>query len=159
DPVAGHLARAAYWAHRKDGASQAKARAEYAAVTSAAPSQVAPYLEAADYFQKRNDVAGLRDAVAGAARADGNAPELAYYRGVLAALQAMEPAPHAPGSFDEAEQLLKGYVRTVPPRSDRPSQAAAHEWLGRVFETTGRTAQAAGEYREALRLEPKRESA
>jgi tetratricopeptide (TPR) repeat protein len=153
DPAAGHLARAVCFAHRKDADNQAKASAEYAAALRAAPAQIGAYLEAAEYYEKRKDPAGLREAVAGAARADSNGPELAYFRGILDVMTGVT------GDGGEAERLLKTYLRSVPPRSDRPSHAAAHEWLGRLYESTGRPGQAADEYREALRLDPKREGA
>jgi tetratricopeptide (TPR) repeat protein len=151
DPVAGHLARAACWAHRHDAAGAAKAKAEYQAVLDARPNEVGPYLEAAEYFEKQKDIPGLQAAVDGATRVDPKAPALAYFLGVLDILSGVKP--------DEAETFLKAYLSGVPPRSDRPSHASAHEWLGRLYESQGRRAEAAAEYKEALRLDPNRRSA
>lgn len=151
DPVAGHLARAVWWVHRNDAEGLAQARTEYEAVLAATPRQTGPYAEAAEYYEKRKDVAGLQQAVDGAARVDPNAPELAYFRGVLGALSGVK--------VGEAETSLKTYLTVIPPRSDRPSHSSAHEWLGRLYESTGRRVLAADEYHEALRLEPNRQSA
>jgi tetratricopeptide (TPR) repeat protein len=151
DPIAGHLARAVCWIHRNDAEGLAKAKSEYEAVLTATPRQAGPYFETAEYYEKRKDAAGLQQAVDGASRIDPNAPELAYFRGVLGAVGGVR--------VSEAEASLKTYVTLVPPRSDRPSRASAHEWLGRLFESTGRRVLAADEYREALRLEPNRRSA
>jgi tetratricopeptide (TPR) repeat protein len=58
-----------------------------------------------------------------------------------------------------AEQYLKSYLASTPDRSDWPSHAVAREWLGRLYETQGKRAEAAEQYRAALQLDPKQKEA
>jgi hypothetical protein len=54
---------------------------------------------------------------------------------------------------------LKSYIASTPERSDWPSHAAAREWLGRLYESQGKRAEAAEQYRASLQLEPGRKEA
>jgi len=148
DPIAGHLARAAYWRHKNDGA---RARIEYEAVLQAAPSTISPYLEAAEFYERADDAAGLKKAIEAAQTIDPGEPQLMYFRGAHAVLTRT--------GLDKAEHELLGYLDRVPPRSDRPPPAAAREWLGRLYEALNRPDQAMGEYRKALALQADRGSA
>jgi tetratricopeptide (TPR) repeat protein len=148
DPVAGHLARAAYWRHKNDGV---RARAEYQAVFKATPSTIHPYLEAAEFYERADDAPGLRTAIEHAQRIDAGEPQLLYFRGALAVLTMTDLA--------SAEQMLRTYLNRVPPRSDRPGAAATHEWLGRLYEVLARPEQAAAEFTKALSLQSDRDSA
>jgi tetratricopeptide (TPR) repeat protein len=148
DPIAGHLARAAYWRHKNDGA---RARSEYEAVLKAAPPAISPYLEAAEFYERADDAAGLQKAIEAAQKIDPAEPQLMFFRGAHAVLRRM--------GLDQAEHELLGYLDRVPPRSDRPPPAAAHEWLGRLYEALNRPDQAMVEYRKALALQTDRNSA
>ena len=148
DPIAGHLARAAYWRHKNDGA---RARTEYEAVLKAAPATISPYLEAAEFYERADDGAGLQKAIEGAQEIDPEEPQLMYFRGAYAVLTRT--------GLDKAEHELLGYLDGVPPRSDRPPPAATHEWLGRLYEALDRPDQAMVEYRKALALQADRDSA
>ena len=44
------------------------------------------------------------------------------------------------------------------PTQRRPSASAAHEWLGRLYEKSGRVAAARSEYRASTALNPDRKS-
>ena len=61
--------------------------------------------------------------------------------------------------LEESERLLREYLEKAPKRSTYPRYAAAHEWLGRLYESKGERESAAKEYRAALQLEPKGKSA
>jgi len=148
DPVAGHLARAALFRHKNDGAH---ARAEYDAVLQAAPPTISPYLEAAEFYERADDAAGLKRTIEAAQKIDANEPQLMYFRGAHAVLTRT--------GLDKGEHELLGYIDRVPPRSDRPSSSAAHEWLGRLYEALNRPDQAIREYRKALELQSDRSSA
>ena len=148
DPIAAHLARAAYWRHKND---PAHARTEYEAVLAAAPSTIAPYLEAAEFYERADDAAGLQKAIEAVQKIDPNEPQLMYFRGAHAVLTRMD--------LDRAEHELVGYLDRVPPRSDRPPPAATHEWLGRLYEALNRPDQAMAEYQKALALQADRNSA
>ena len=148
DPVAGHLARAAYWAHKKD---VARAKAEYGAMVDARPRDVAPYLEAAVFYESADDSGALRAVIDLAEQIDQREPQLMYFRGVLGVLTG--------AGLDGAEEALTAYLDRVTPRSDRPDPSAAHDWLGRLYEAVGHLDRAATEFRKALALEPGRKSA
>jgi tetratricopeptide (TPR) repeat protein len=148
DPIAGHLARALYWMHKKD---PARARNEYTAAVDAHPEDVTPYLEAAVFYESTNDAAGLRSVIRLAEQVNPREPQLMYYRGVLGAL--------AHAGLARARDSLTRYLAQVPRRSDRPDPAAAHEWLGRVHEALGDPDRAADEFRKSLALEPGRKIA
>jgi tetratricopeptide (TPR) repeat protein len=148
DSVAGHLARAAYFRHKNDGA---RARAEYAAVLKAAPRTISPYLEAAEFYERSDDAAGLQQQIDAVQKIDPEEPQLRYFGGVHGVLTRT--------GLDTAERELLGYLDRVPPRSDRPPAAAVHEWLGRLEEARDRRDQAIAEYRKALALQPDRETA
>jgi hypothetical protein len=55
-----------------------------------------------------------------------------------------------------AEEYLKSYLASTPERSDWPSHASAREWLGRLYESQGKRAEAAEQYRDSLQIEPDR---
>jgi len=148
DPIAGHLARAAYWRHKEDGA---RAGSEYEAVLNAAPPSISPYLEAAEFYERADDAAGLQKAIDAARKIDPAEPQLMYFRGAHAVLTRT--------GLDQAEHELIGYLDRVPPRSDRPPPAAVHEWLGRLYEALNRRDRAMVEYRKALELQTDRNSA
>jgi tetratricopeptide (TPR) repeat protein len=60
--------------------------------------------------------------------------------------------------LDGAEAPLKRYL-TVPPRSNQPSQADAHVWLGRLYEKQGNHAAAVAQFQEALQEDPNNRAA
>ena len=60
---------------------------------------------------------------------------------------------------NEAERLLRDYLRRAPVRSNYPHPWRAHEWLGRLYEQRNETEAAAREYEASLRLEPKNKNA
>jgi tetratricopeptide (TPR) repeat protein len=146
DSNAGHFAYAAYLAHRSD---YSHAAGEYRAAVSGRPARIESCFEAAEFFEKREDAAGLRAAADGAASVDPAEPRLLYFRGVAGVI--------AGADAGAAESLLQQYL-AVPARSDRPSAAASHEWLGRLYEKLGRVADARSEYRVSTALNPDRKS-
>ncbi len=145
DAAEGHLARAGMWAYQK---KPDPADADYRAVIAARPERAGPYLEVADYYERRRDAVHMEEALEAAAAIDPPNPQLFYSRGVAAILTG--------GRDADAERLLRGYLDTVPARSDLPSKAAAREWLGQLYERQGRIDAAADEYRSALQLDPDR---
>lgn len=60
---------------------------------------------------------------------------------------------------EDAERLLREYLQKAPQRSGYPRYAAAHGWLGRLYESKGEKESAAREFRAALQLDPKDKSA
>ena len=145
DPVEGRLARADYDLHALG--DSAAADKEYRAVLATGVRRAGPYFEAADFFAGRKDASSLEQALKAAVKASPSDPRLSYYRGVAGVV--------AGGGPDDAERELRAYL-AAPERSDWPSHADAREWLGRLFEGTGRLSDAAAEYRKALVTEPSR---
>ena len=145
DPVQGHLARALF--AREALKKPEEAENEIRKVLAADPNKPDPYFEAAEFFQAQNQSADMAAAIQAAARVSPNDARLAYYRGVAAVL-----ANNNPG---EAERNLKSYLASTPQRSDWPSHAHARDWLGRLYESQGKRAEAAEQYRAALQLNPK----
>ena len=148
DAVEGHLARAAFWQGRHQ---PLRAEAEYRAALELKPARVEPYFEIAEFYEKRGEAGEVEGALKAASLMQPLDPRLDYYGGVARVLEG--------GPFSEAEQFLKNYLSRAPVRSDFPSHAAAHEWLGRLYEQSGRTRQAVEHYRTALRLDAHRREA
>ena len=144
DPAEGHLAMAEFLkdAQRKPDLAEL----EYRAALDAKPKRLDAYFEAANFFVGQNKSAGLDASVSGAAELAGNDTRMQYYRGVLNVISGADAA--------HAEQYLKSYIASTPNRSDWPSHAAAREWLGRLYESQGKTAQAVEQYRASLQLAP-----
>lgn len=78
-------------------------------------------------------------------------PRGMFYRAVGLILNNEKP--------EEAKRLLREYLEKAPKRTGYPRYAAAHEWLGRLFENLGEKELAVQEYEAALELEPKDKSA
>jgi tetratricopeptide (TPR) repeat protein len=146
DPVEGHLARALYLAQAQKKPEAAEA--EYRQALAAKPNRVEPYFEATTFFEKQNKPADMKAAIDAAAAVNPNDPRLAFYRGVYGVLAGTD--------LSHAEQYLKSYLASTPERSDWPSHASAREWLGRLYESEGKRAEAAEQYRASLQLEPGR---
>jgi tetratricopeptide (TPR) repeat protein len=146
DPVEGHLARGIYLveAQKKPEAAEA----EYRLVLAAKPNHIEPYLEVATFFEKQNKPADMKTAIDAAASIGANDARLAFYRGVYGVLAGTD--------LSHAEQYLKSYLASTPDRSDWPSHASAREWLGRLYESEGKRAEAAEQYRASLQLDPGR---
>jgi len=62
-------------------------------------------------------------------------------------------------NFEKAERLLREYEKKAPMRSGYPRPAAAHAWLGRLFEDQNKMEDAAKEFESALKLDPKNKMA
>lgn len=148
NPVQGHLAWGYYWQEEKE---YDKAATAYRKVLNLKPRETKPYFEVANYYRRRNDAAHMEEAVEAAAKVDSSDVRLNFYRGVVRVV--------AGNRLDEAERFLKAYIEKACPRRDDPSPAAAHEWLGRLYERAGKPPQALEHYRTALSLDPGRKSA
>lgn len=149
DPIQGHLALALYY---RDGLKKAAdAESEIRQVLSAKPKTPDPYFEVADFFERQNKPADIQTVVQSASQVAPSDPRLAFYRAVAAVL--------ANADLAVADENLKAYLASTPERSDWPSHASARKWLGRLYEAEGKPAEAAEQYRAALRLEPKNKDA
>jgi tetratricopeptide (TPR) repeat protein len=149
DPIEGHLAKAVF--DKSQGKPDLEEN-EYRQVLNAKLSRVEPYFEVAEYFASQNKPADLNTTIQAAAQVSPNDERLGYYRGVLGVLSGGSAGA-------QAEQYLKAYVASTPNRSDWPPHAAAREWLGKLYESQGKRAEAAEQYRAALQLDPGRKEA
>ena len=148
DPVQGHVARAKF---DLEGLNRPDlAEGEFRQTLSAKPRSVEPYFEVIAFFQNQNKPRDMQSAIDDAAQISPHDPRLSFFRGAALALTGGDPA--------QAEEYLKSYLARSPERSDWPSHAAAREWLGRVYQSEGRHAEASEQYRTSLQLEPGRKS-
>jgi TolA-binding protein len=74
-------------------------------------------------------------------------PRAKFYHGVALVLKKANP--------EEAERLLREYARKAPVRTGYPRPAAAHAWLGRLFEEQNKMEEAEKEFESARKLDPK----
>ena len=117
----GRLARAAYLTADKDWKG---ATAEYSAVLVLRPSHIDPYMEAAEFFADRKDIANLDRTIDAGSAVDSRDPRLGYYRGVSLVLHQTQ--------LSTARELLNAYVANVPERSDYPSHLSATPFCRRA---------------------------
>ncbi|MCL6566216.1 MAG: tetratricopeptide repeat protein [Acidobacteriia bacterium] len=148
DPVEGHLCWATYWLEADEAA---RAEQEYRRALALRPDRLESYLEVIEFYESRNDPAAMENVLRAAEALETTDPRLDYYRGVARVL--------AGDRLEQAEQFLQNYLARAPRRNDWPPLAAAHEWLGRLYEKQGRPREAAERYRAAIELDPRRDSA
>ena len=144
DPVAGHLARADLYL--KDLKNQDLAENEYILVLDARPTRLEPYLEIAAFYKDQKNGPAMEATIQIAEQADSPDTRLSYYRGVADVIIGKDP--------EAAENSLKSYLAETHERSDWPSHASAHEWLGKLYEQEDRLSEAADQYRAALQIDP-----
>ena len=144
----GHLARAIYW---RDLNKPSMAAQEYRKVLDAKPQQAEAYFQVADFYEVDQKPAEVEAAVRAVSLIVPDDPRLSYYRAVASVMKRQD--------LSMAEQELKDYLEKAPPRDDFPPHAAAHDWLGRIYEIWGKKQQAVEQYRFALRLSPDNQSA
>src|SRR2546426_6900759 len=123
-----------------------QAEAECRQVLEAKPTRIGPYIEVADFYRRRNDAVRMEEAVEAAARVDASARRLGYYRGVVRVL--------AGNRLNEAEQLLKNYLGSVPRHTVLPSHAAPRGGLGAPYGQKGRRQAPAVQNPVALEMAP-----
>lgn len=143
DPIQGQLAHGEFFSTKK---RFPEADAVFAKILEQGSDQAGVYFEMCDYYRDRPNAEKMGESIDKAEHIDPNDRRLKFYKGVLLVMQGKSPT--------EAEMLLKSYVATVPDNSDLPPHAAAVEWLGKLYESLGRSSEAAEEYRESLTLDP-----
>jgi len=139
----GDLARAEYW---RDLNKPALAAQEYRKVMGAKPQHAEPYFQVADFYEAARKPDEVEAAIREASLIVPGDPRLDYYSAVAYVMKGQ--------SLDKAEHDLKAYLVKAPPRNDFPPYAAAHDWLGRIYEMWGRNQEAIDQYRRALQLSP-----
>jgi tetratricopeptide (TPR) repeat protein len=148
DAAEGHYAAGNCRRQKKDFAA---ADEEFAKALESDPKSAELIFDIGDYAVKRGQTERLiAVADAGERVAPGDA-RAKFYRSVALVLKKENP--------EEAERLLKEYAERAPTRSGYPRPAAAHAWLGRLFEDQNKMGEAAREFENALKLDPKNKMA
>lgn len=148
DVAEGHYAKGNCRRQKKDFPA---ADEEFTKALESNPKSPELIYDIGDYAVKRSQPERLL-AVADAGKrvAPGDHREK-FYRGVALILKKEDP--------EEAERLLKEYAERAPTRSGYPRPAAAHAWLGRLLEDQNKMEEAAQEFENALKLDPKNKMA
>ena len=148
DAAEGHYAAGNCRRQKKD---YAVADEEFAKALESNPKSAELIYDIGDYEVKRGQPERLLAVADLGERAAPGDPRGEFYRGVALVLKKQNP--------EEAERLLREYAKKAPTRSGYPRPAAAHAWLGRLFEDQSRMEEAAKEFQSALKLDPKNKMA
>lgn len=100
-----------------------------------------------DYEVRRGQAGRLMEVAEDGERAAPGDPRGLFYEAVGLILENEK--------LDEAERLLQEYLKKAPKRTGYPRYAAAHEWLGHLYEKQDKKELAENEYQEALQLDAK----
>jgi tetratricopeptide (TPR) repeat protein len=148
DVAEGHYAAGNCRRQKKDFAV---ADAEFTKAMESHPKSADLIYDIGDYAVKRGQeerLVAVADEGEKVAPAD---PRGNFYRAVALVLKK--------DRLEDAQRLLREYLERAPVRNNFPRPSQAHEWLGRLYETQGKTQSAVDEYEEALKLEPKSKNA
>jgi tetratricopeptide (TPR) repeat protein len=144
DAAEGHYASGNCRRQKKDFAV---ADEEFTKALESRPKSPELIYDIGDYAAKRGQPERLIAVAEAGERVAPRDPRAKFYRAAALVLQKEKP--------EEAENLLREYARTAPKRSGFPSPAAAHAWLGRLYESGNDLATAREEFENALRLDPR----
>ena len=148
DAAEGHYAKGNCRRQKKDFTA---ADEEFTTALESNPKSAELIYDVGDYAVKRSQPARLLAVADAGKRVAPSDLREKFYRGVALVLK-------KEGS-EEAERLLKEYAKRAPTRSGYPRPAAAHAWLGRLFEDQNKMEEAAQEFESALKLDPKNKMA
>lgn len=148
DAAEARFARAECWSDEKDWV-----RADREFLTALHANQKRPFVvfEIADYFTMRRRPDRILEAAEEGSKLAPGDSRVTFYRGVALVMKKEK--------LDEAESYLKIYLEKAPWRMAFPSHAAAHEWLGHLYEHQARAEAAAREYRAALEIDSRNQGA
>ena len=148
DSAEGHYAAGNCRRQKKDFTTTDE---EFTKALESRPKSAELIYDIGDYALRHEQAERLMAVADVGERAAPNDPRTKFYHGVGLVLQKEKP--------EEAERLLQEYSRRAPKRSGYPSPAAAHAWLGRLYENRDDTENAKKEFENALRLDPKNKMA
>ena len=148
DAAEGHYAAGNCRRQKKDFAA---ADEEFAKALESNPKSATLIYDIGDYAVKRGQPERLLAVADMGERVAPGDPRGKFYRGVALVLKKENP--------EEAERLLREYAKKAPMRSGYPRPAAAHAWLGRLFEDQNKMEEAVKEFESALELDPKNKMA
>jgi len=148
DAAEGHYAAGNCRRQKKDFAV---ADEEFAKALESNPKSAVLIYDIGDYAVKRGQPERLLAVADMGERVAPDDPRGKFYRGVALVLKKENP--------EEAERLLREYAKKAPKRSGYPRPAAAHAWLGRLFEDQNKMQEAVKEFERALELDSKNKMA
>jgi tetratricopeptide (TPR) repeat protein len=148
DDAEGHYGAGNCRRQKKDFAA---ADEEFTKALESQPKSANLIYDIGDYGVKRGQPERLLAVAEAGERVAPNDPRGKFYRGVGLVLKGEKP--------EEAEHLLQEYAKRAPKRNGYPSLAAAHAWLGRLYESKNDTKNARKEFENALQLDPKNKMA
>jgi len=148
DAAEGHYAAGNCRRHKKDPVA---ADEEFAKALESHPKSAELIYDIGDHAVKRGQPQLLLEVADVGERVAPSDPRGMFYRGVGLVLKKENP--------EEAGRLLREYAKKAPLRTGYPRPAAAHAWLGRLFEDQNKMEDAAKEFESALKLDPKNKMA
>src|SRR6267378_490382 len=148
DAAEGHYAAGNCRRQKRDFAS---ADQEFSKALESDPKSAELIFDIGDYAVKQIQPDRLLAVASAGERVAPGDPRGHFYRGVALVLKQENHV--------EAERLLLEYAEKGPTRNGYPRPAAAHAWLGRLFENQNRREDAVKEYETALKLDPKNKMA
>jgi tetratricopeptide (TPR) repeat protein len=143
DAGEGHYAAGNCRRQKKDYVA-ADAEFDKALATAKSPSLI---YDIGDYAAKRGQPDRLLTVVDAGQKAAPRDVREKFYRAAALILKKEKP--------EEADRLLREYLKTAPVRTSYPHPAAVHEWLGKLAENKNDRDTARREYETSLRLDPK----
>jgi len=148
DAAEGHYAAGNCRRQKKDFAV---ADEEFAKALESNPKSAVLIYDIGDYAVKRGQPERLLAVAEMGERVAPGDPRGKFYRGVALVLKKENP--------EETERLLTEYAKKALMRSGYPRPAAAHAWLGRLFDDQNKMEEAVKEFESALKLDPKNKMA
>jgi tetratricopeptide (TPR) repeat protein len=127
------------------------ADAEFEKSLRSSPKTTDTVYDIGDYAVKRAKAELLLEVAITGERVNPRDPRGKFYRAAALVLNKEKP--------DQAERLLREYAKVAPTRNAYPRPAAAHVWLGKLFENENKNDAAQKEYEAALKLDPKNKMA
>jgi tetratricopeptide (TPR) repeat protein len=104
-----------------------------------------------DYSLRRSQAVRLMAVAEAGQKASPSDVRAKFYRAAALVVKKEKP--------EEAEKLLREYLKTAPTRTAYPRPTVAHEWLGRLFENENNHDAALREYETSVQLDPKNKTA
>ena len=147
DVSEGHFAAGVCRKQKKDFAA---ADAEFKLALESHPKRTDLIYDIGDYAMRHGQAERLMEVAEVGERVAPSDPRGMFYRAVGLILTKEKP--------EASEKLLREYLQKAPKRAEYPRYAAAHEWLGRMYENKGDKKSAEKEYQAALQLDPKDKS-
>jgi tetratricopeptide (TPR) repeat protein len=148
DAAEGHYAAGNCRRQKKDFVT---ADAEFTKALQSNPKSADLIYDIGDYAVKRSQPERLVTVADAGEKVDPADPRGKFYRGVALILQKQNP--------EQAEPLLREYLKKAPIRTAYPRPTTVHEWLGILFENENQIKAAQNEFQAAVNLDPKNKTA